>query len=250
MSTLTVVQARMSSERLPGKALMDVGGKPVLQHVLCRVQQADVGPFVVATSARGADNPIADLCALLDVPCLRGSERDVLDRFYLTAKHFGNDHEDDVVVRVTADCPLLCPSLLREVVERQPSDPSDPVFNDPADYVGVHGAPNGFGQECLRFGALEQAWQEADSAYDREHVVPFIEDDPEAHGFRRAYVEADEALRSRSHFRLTVDDEGDLELLRRLYGVTGGALFGLSSREILAAVESDQALTALAARRL
>lgn len=239
MTTLTIVQARMGSERLPGKVLADMGGQPVLQRVLCRAAAADLGPIVVATSARVRDYPIADLCDQLGVECFRGPHIDVLRRFYLCALEHGLDDED-VVVRVTADCPLLCPELLRKVVDtRRRTD---------ADYAGIAGAPDGLAQECFTFAALEKAWAEAVSGYDREHVVTYMLD---GEGwFKCAYATADKALRSRAHFRLTLDTEEDLDLLRDLYAATDGELFGMTSAQILDAVAGDAALAAMAVRPL
>lgn len=238
MTTLTIIQARTGSQRLPGKALADVGDKTVLERVIDRATLADLGPLVVATSARAADNAIEDLCLMVGVPCYRSSEHDVLNRFYRTAVHYQAVGDDAVIVRVTADCPLLCPHLLGSVAA---------LCQTGLDYVGVSGAPNGLGQEAFSFGALEDAWAEARSADDREHVVPFIEDDPKR--FQVEYVQADEALRSRAHWRLTVDEAEDLDLLRRLYDATLGELFTLDSHAVLEAVEADAGMLALATRQ-
>lgn len=238
MTTLTIVQARMGSTRLPGKVMAEIGGQPVLRHVLGRVVQACISPIVVATSARGSDQPIADLCDELAIPCYRSSEHDVLNRFYRAAKHHGADQPDDTIVRVTADCPLLCPELLRATV-----DLHEAVG---ADYTGVQGAPEGFGQEAIRFAALEQAWQEARTPSDREHVIPFIQDDPDR--FRVAYVEAPDFMFRGQRLRFTVDTQEDVDLLNILYGVTCGRLFQMGSRQILDAVRSDTAAYALASR--
>lgn len=239
MTTLTIVQARMSSQRLPGKVLKDIGGNTVLERVLARLSlcEADLGQTIVACSARGTDNPIAALCHRIGVPCYRSSEHDVLNRFYQAAIHYG---PADTIIRVTADCPLLCPELLDAVALLMEVMPR-------LDYVGVANAPNGFGQEAVSFRALEQAWYEAKTPLDREHVITYIENRPKQ--FHVRYIEPDGWMQQRSHWRLTLDDQDDLDLLRRLYGMTGGRLFELSSREILDAVAADERLTALAARR-
>lgn len=240
MKTLTIIQARTGSARLPGKALAEIGDRSILEHVIARTRSANLdGELIVATSARAADNPIADLCVMVGVDCYRSSERDVLNRFYRAAVH-NELADDDVIVRVTADCPLLCPVLLDATVTLMQSLSG-------LDYAGVKGAPNGLGQEAVRFGALKQAWEEATMPDDREHVITFVEDNPDRFGL--AYVEADDWMRERSHWRLTVDDLEDLELLQRLYGMTDGRLFELGSREIVDAVAADEALTALASRQ-
>lgn len=241
MSTLTIVQARLGSQRLPGKALADVGGKTVLERVIERAQmtQADLGRVVVATSARTPDNAIAELCEMVGVECYRSSEHDVLNRFYRVAVHCQNIDPGDTIVRITADCPLLCPELLTATVRLRE------LLS--ADYVGVYGAPNGLGQEALSFAALETAWVEAEMPEDREHVITFVEDAPDR--FTVKYVAASEALQARAHWRLTLDDADDLDLLRRLFDATGGALFEMRSEDILALVDADVGLLALAERR-
>lgn len=239
MTTLTVIQARTGSTRLPGKVLADIGGKPLLQRVIERAQTADLGPLTVATTARAHDNAIADLCVMLGVDCYRSSERDVLNRFYRAAVHHQVIEQDDAIVRVTADCPLLCPELLTSTVMAL-----DALA---VDYVGVNGAPNGLGQESMTFGALEEAWAEAETQHDREHVITYIEDRPD--DFQVRYVEAEDWMRSRAHWRLTVDDQDDLDLMRRLFDATGGELFALDSRAVLEAVEADAGMLALATRR-
>lgn len=225
MATLTLVQARMGSTRLPGKALADIGGKPVLGRVIDRLElcDEDLGRIIVATSAKAADNAIADLCLLLGVDCYRSSEHDVLNRFYRAAVHHQASEPDDVIVRITADCPLLCPDLLAATIRL--------LRATEADYVGAAGAPVGFGQEAFTFAALERAWLEATLPEDREHVVTYIEGQPDE--FRVAYVEAEDWMRSRSHWRFTLDEQGDLDWLRDLYGRTDGRLFEMTSAEIL-----------------
>lgn len=241
MTTLTVIQARLGSTRLPGKALADIGGKTILERVIdrARMAEADIGQVVVATSARAVDNEIQYACEMIGVDCYRSSELDVLNRFYRTAIRYQAVKQHDTIVRVTADCPLLCPELLTSTVMAL-----DALA---ADYVGVNGAPNGLGQEALSFGALEEAWAEATTTHDREHVITFIEDRPA--DFEVAYVEAEDWMRSRAHWRLTVDEQDDLDLMRRLFDATSGDLFNLSSLAVLEAVEADAEMLALATRQ-
>lgn len=228
MTTLTLIQARLGSTRLPGKVLADIGGKSVLERVIGRLLRCDedLGRIVVATSAKAGDNAIADACMMIGVDCYRSSEHDVLNRFYRAAVHHQACEDADVIVRITSDCPLLCPDLLAATVRL--------LRATGADYAGVAGAPVGFGQEALTFRALETSWAHATIPDDREHVITFVENQPDM--FKLAYVEADESLRSRSHFRLTLDTQDDLELLRDLYDRTDGALFEMTSSEILDAV--------------
>src|SRR6185437_13690870 len=113
LRVVAIIQARMGSSRFPGKTLASLNGRPVLAHVVERVKQAaTVDHVVVATSELPGDDPIATHCAHAGVSCFRGSESDVLDRFYQAAKEFSAD----VVVRVTADCPLIDAKVIDKIV--------------------------------------------------------------------------------------------------------------------------------------
>lgn len=112
--TVAIIQGRMGSSRLPGKVLLDIAGKPMLQHVIERTRRArTLDAVVVATSSDPSDDPIASFCADMDVPCSRGSLHDVLDRYYQAAK----EHNAGGIVRITADCPMIDPDLIDETVK-------------------------------------------------------------------------------------------------------------------------------------
>lgn len=225
--TLTVIQARMTSTRLPGKALIRVGNRTILEwvwHRLCKCE-ADIGKVIVATSAEKSDDPISRLCLRNHVPCYRGAKDDVLDRFY----HAVRFHDADPVIRVTADCPLLCPELLDRMVA---------AYRDAgADYATVHNAPTGLVQEMLSRRALDESWAQASTPFDREHVVTWLLDG--GHGYKLVSVNAGFP---QAGWDLSVDTPKDLGLLRRLYEVTNGRLFDLDAGQIIQAVEADQGL--------
>ncbi len=175
MKTVAVVQARMTSERLPGKALIEVNGKPILQHVVDRVRQAKlVDHVVVATSTDLTDDPIVEWCNVYGVSCYRGSLTDVLDRYYQCATLYNADN----IARITADCPLLNPPLLDQTIFA--------LTHNRADYADTQGWPNGIGQESFTTTALERTWREATDRYDREHVVPYMTEP--ANGFSRVTI--------------------------------------------------------------
>ena len=122
MKAGAVIQARMGSRRLPGKALADLAGRPLLERVVERVRRARNLAFVgVATSDQAADDAIEGFCTERGIPCLRGPEGDVLGRITLAARHW----ELDPVVRITGDCPFVCPELIDELVEQMQSDRAD-----------------------------------------------------------------------------------------------------------------------------
>jgi glutamate-1-semialdehyde 2,1-aminomutase/spore coat polysaccharide biosynthesis protein SpsF len=166
MKTVAIVQARMGSTRLPGKVLLDLAGQPVLAWVV-RASRAALGidAVWVATSTAAADDAVATWCAANAVPCHRGSERDVLDRYAGAAR----DSSADVVVRLTADCPLLDPAVVAQTVRLRAVTNAAYASNvDPPTW------PDGLDCEVMTAEALFTAANEAMRDIDREHVTPFI----------------------------------------------------------------------------
>ncbi len=201
---LAVIQARMGSSRFPGKVLEDLQGRPMLWHVVNRVRQARrVDKVVVATTDRRVDDPIAQFCEHEGVACFRGSEQDVLDRFYQAAKL----DRADVIVRITADCPLIDPAVIDKVVARFEQGDCDYVSN-----VFRYTYPDGLDTEVFSIAALEQAWRETGKPSEREHVTPYLRTDK----FRTANVESEIPV-SPVEFRWTVDHPSDLEFVRKVY---------------------------------
>jgi glutamate-1-semialdehyde-2,1-aminomutase len=193
----------MASTRLPGKVLLDVAGKPMLAHVVGRLQRAtSVDDVVVATSSAAADNPVSDYCAAQDFACFRGDEYDVLDRFYRAA----TERNADVVVRVTADCPLIDPDVVDRAVA---------LFRQGADYVSTRHPPfpDGVDVEVFSMASLERAWRETTSATDREHVTPSLR---RADDLRRALLDDAPPLPPGGD-RWTVDEQRDLDFVRAVY---------------------------------
>ena len=206
MKRAAIVQARTGSTRLPGKVLMKLAGKPVLYRVIERLRCCrELDEIVVATSDRENDEAIAALCRELEIFCFRGSENDVLDRFFRTARTVGAE----IIVRITADCPLLDPRLLdRMMLEFQSRKP-------PVDYLSntlKRTFPRGLDAEIFTARALEKAWREASHPAEREHVTPYIYHHPES--FRRAGFTNPEDLSAQ---RWTLDTAEDFQLLSAIY---------------------------------
>jgi glutamate-1-semialdehyde aminotransferase/spore coat polysaccharide biosynthesis protein SpsF (cytidylyltransferase family) len=194
----------MGSSRFPGKVLEDLSGRPMLWHVVDRVRGARrVERVVVATTDRAVDDPIARFCAQENIACFRGDEQDVLDRFYQAARA---DHAD-VVVRITADCPLIDPEVIDKVVERFQRGDCDYVSN-----AIRYTYPDGLDTEVFSFAALERAWREAGKPSEREHVTPYLRTGK----FRVANVESEIPV-SPAQYRWTVDHPADLEFVRKVY---------------------------------
>jgi spore coat polysaccharide biosynthesis protein SpsF len=216
MRTVAIIQARMASTRLPGKILADIAGQPLLYHVLKRAQQARTLDLVtVATTDRSSDEPTELCCLNLGVPCFRGNEVDVLDRYYRAAEKFAAE----AVVRLTADCPLLDPQVVDKGVVFFQSGSYDYVCNDqPPTY------PDGLDVEVFRHDALARAWREARLPSEREHVTPYIWKQPELFHLGRFDNDTDY-----SNLRWTVDEPADLDFVRRVYAHFGAtAQFGMA----------------------
>lgn len=204
---VAVVQARMSSSRLPGKVLETIAGLPMVALVVDRVRQAkSVDRTLVATSVDASDDPIAEVCRQNEIPIARGSLNDVLDRFYHAAKAEGADW----VVRITADCPLIDPDVIDGVVELAIEKSADYTSN----CIPKPTFPDGLDVEVCAFSALEKSWCETNDAKrpaDREHVTTRLRLDP---GYVRAAFANDSDL---GDLRWTVDEPADLAFVRAIY---------------------------------
>jgi spore coat polysaccharide biosynthesis protein SpsF len=199
-----ILQARMSSTRLPGKVLKPILGTPMLARQLERLLRCPaLDELQVATSEQADDDPIRDLCQSVGVACFRGQLDDVLDRFYRCAQGAGADH----VVRLTGDCPLADPALIAELV--------DFYFRRDIDYASncrPPSLPDGLDAEIFTFKALAEAWSEACDPHSREHVVPFIVRQPQR--FAAANWNYTEDL---SKLRWTVDEPEDFAFVTKVY---------------------------------
>ena len=215
MRTVAIIQARMQATRLPGKVLADLEGKPVLRRVVDRARRAStLDAVVVATSDNPADDVLAGFCREFGTDCFRGSRDDVLDRYRRAAECF----QAEVVVRLTADCPLLDPQVIDRVVRAYGQGEFDYVSNAlECTY------PDGLDTEVFSYKSLERAWREARRQSEREHVSSYITRHPEL--FRLHNVLCDEDL---SDLRWTVDEPEDLEFVRAVYRGCGPGPFGMS----------------------
>jgi spore coat polysaccharide biosynthesis protein SpsF len=225
---IAIVQARMGSSRLPGKVLLDIAGGPMLARVVARTSRATtVDQVLVATTTDGSDDPIAACCDSMGVSCTRGSLHDVLDRYYQAAKPAGSD----VVVRITADCPVIDPLLVDDCVRALLEGSFDFTCNRlPPPFTRTY--PIGLDTEVCTFAALERAWQEADEIFHREHVMPYLYEGVELkavsnqlsagvsqRGFKIAQLHYSKDYGA---YRWTVDTPEDLEFMRQVYARFAG----------------------------
>ena len=211
MHTVAIIQARMSSSRLPGKVLKSVVGKPMLGHIVERLSWVPaINKIVVATSGEATDQPIYEFCQQNSIICYRGSLNDVLDRFYQTALKYGAD----AVIRITGDCPCVDPELVTKLINLFQRGNYDHVgIATGAGAIFDEGRfPNGLDAECFRFESLEKAWREATEAADREHVTPYIWRNKNI--FKCGSLKPDKDY---SNIRLSVDHREDFELATEIF---------------------------------
>lgn len=200
---VAIVQARMSSTRLPGKVLKPLGSKPALASVIHQLSGSQhIKHIILATSIDVTDDPLIQWARRAKVEYMRGSLQDVLDRYYRTALHC----KADVIVRITADCPLLDPTVVDKVIERFLQGDCDYASNvNPPTY------PDGLDNEVMSFAALERSWKEASHPAEREHVTLYIRNHPKL--FTLANVANDQDF---SKMRWTLDTPEDYAFLNRV----------------------------------
>jgi spore coat polysaccharide biosynthesis protein SpsF len=201
---LTILQARVSSKRLPAKVLKPILQRPMLELQIERVLRSRrIDHLIIATSTDSTDDEIEALCRGIYAVCFRGSLQDVLDRYYQATRVWKPEH----IVRITGDCPLIDPAVIDEVISFYLSGGYDYVSNtlEPT-------FPEGLDVEIFRCYALEEAWKEARLPSQREHVTPFIYQRPDR--YRIGQYKNPEDL---SHLRWTVDEPEDFDLASKIY---------------------------------
>jgi len=218
-----IIQGRMSSSRLPGKILADIAGQPMLTRVYVRTSRAaTITETVFATTTDPTDDPVAEYCDFAGIPFTRGNLRDVLDRYYQTAKAFNAN----VIVRITADCPVIDPVLIDDCVNTLLEDEYDFVCNRlPPPFGRTY--PIGLDTEVCTFAALETAWKDAKETFHREHVMPYLYERIELsavncqlsegvspRGFKIAQLHHTTDF---GDYRWTVDTPEDLEFMQQIY---------------------------------
>ena len=277
LNKLVIIQARMSSSRLPGKVLIDIAGKPMLLHMLERVQKANsIDGVLLATTTDSSDDVLEQFCHRQSLHCYRGSLPDVLDRYYQAATHF----HADVIIRLTADCPLIDPHVidlnvsaflglpipetpLPSTLIPDPYSPSAAPFHFAANRLPPpwkRTLPIGLDVEVCSFDALERAWREAHEPYQREHVMPYlyegvsfqkstlptknswyIQPGNTPRGFKVVLLNHDPDFGS---LRWTVDTPTDLEFIRQVYARFEGQMY-FSWLDVLALLEKEPELAAI-----
>jgi spore coat polysaccharide biosynthesis protein SpsF len=198
-----IVQARLGSTRLPKKVLLNIDEKnSTLSYVINQLKNCrKIDKIIVATTNLKEDDDIEKAVKKLDIECFRGSEKDVLDRYYNCAKQF----RFDIVVRITSDCPLIDPEIVDQVIEN-----FDPRIEDYISNTLENSFPKGLDVEVFTFLALERAWRESKLPSEREHVTQFIRNNND---FRIKNFKNKENI---SNLRWTLDRKEDLEFIRQI----------------------------------
>ena len=259
--TVAIIQARMGSSRLPGKVLMDIAGRPMLGWVFERASQASrVDAVVLATTTDPSDDPVAAYCQSHGYAFTRGSLGDVLDRYYQAARV----NHAEVVVRITADCPLIDPGLIDDVIgvflgappqiasRLEISEAGDPGLRQaayPFDFAAnrlpppfTRSYPIGLDVEVCSFQALERAWKETSQGYEREHVMPYLYSQPGRFRFVQLHHAPDYGS-----LRWTVDTPQDLSLIRAIFQRLSDPLTS-TWLDVLHIIQGDPHLTELNAQ--
>ncbi|MBS0334356.1 MAG: glycosyltransferase family protein [Proteobacteria bacterium] len=203
---LAILQARMTSSRLPGKVMAPVLGEPMIGRQVERLRRSQrIDKLIVATSTDPSDDPLAAYLESLELTVFRGALGDVLDRYAQAARLFPRAA---AVVRLTADCPLTDPELIDKVIDHHHAVGADYTSNT----LGSRTYPHGLDAEVVRPEALQEAADLAADPYEREHVTPYIYRRPET--YRLAGVARHDSL---ARLRWTVDLPSDLAFVRDVY---------------------------------
>lgn len=205
LKVAAIIQARMGSTRLPGKILKTVNGKTLLEYQIERVKLAiSIDQIIIATTIKESEQPLVALCEKLGLDYYRGSEQDVLSRYYEAAKKY----DVDVIVRLTSDCPIIDPVVIDTVVNHFLNNQSS------VDYVSntlERTYPRGLDTEVFSFAALNKASKEAVLPRDKEHVTAYFYTNPDLFKLQSVKNEHDYGS-----YRWTVDTEEDFELIQLL----------------------------------
>jgi glutamate-1-semialdehyde 2,1-aminomutase len=203
MKTLAIVQARMGSTRLPGKVLIPIADRPIIELLLTRLSKSkEIDEIIVATSINSQNDQLQLVVESLGYKCTRGSENDVLDRFYQSAKSL----KADIVVRITGDCPLVDSALVDQCIQGFKKSQVDFFSNTrPMTY------PDGLDVEIMTFNSIDRANKETNSSFDREHVTPYI---CNSDSFSKSSMQYTEDL---SNQRWTVDEPEDLIVVTNVF---------------------------------
>lgn len=208
MKKVAIIQTRMGSTRLPGKVMKIIMDKPIIEHVVNRVKASkEIDDIIIATTTKKEDDIIVEEAQKLNVKYFRGSENDVLSRYYYAAKEVNAD----IVIRITSDCPLIDPQIIDKIIKLF----IETSKKEKIDYLSntiERTYPRGLDVEVFNFETLEKAFKEADRPYQREHVTPYIYENPEIFKIKQIKNNVDY-----SNYRWTLDTIEDFKVIKIIY---------------------------------
>lgn len=226
MTVTAIIQARMGSSRLPGKVLKEINGKPLLLHQINRLKKCrKIDNLVVATTLENQDNQLVEFCNKYNINVFRGSEENVLERYYGAWNQFGGE----TIVRLTSDCPIIDPDIVDETINYF-------LIND-FDYVSntlERTFPRGLDTEVFTAKALKNSYKFAILDRDKEHVTPYIYTNSDK--FRLGCYKGKENY---SKYRWTVDTKEDFELINLLLNVYKGKETDLKLKDAIKLMEAN-----------
>lgn len=213
LNTIIVTQARMASTRLPGKIMLEIEGKTLLEIHISRLKKSkEADAILIATTLSEKDAKVVEMANKFNVFSFRGSENDVLDRFYQATKPFNPEW----VVRVTSDCPLIDPELVDQVITFAKENSFDYCSN-----ILIEKFPDGQDIEVFKFKSLEYAWGNATLDSEREHVTPFLRNNIIGKGLSIFKAQNFDCDNDYSKIRMTVDENQDFELVKSVVNSLG-----------------------------
>lgn len=223
-----IIQARCGSTRLPNKILLPLGSKRVLEHVIERAMAIkSIDEVIIATTKGAGDDVVEKIARNMGASIYRGSEHDVLDRYYKAAMKAQATH----VMRITADCPLLDPDVCNQLVEK--------MITEKADYGGIGGFPHGLDCEFFTMELLAQAHKAATSKEDREHVTLWMK---RHEAIKKSYLRVDDGHDYKSH-RWTIDYPEDYEFLQAVFSLKEGDEKVYSFRDVIEILAANSHLS-------
>ena len=211
MNTLAIIQARMSSTRLPGKVLKKIGKKPLIKFLIDRLKKSELtDSIVVACTNNKSDDVLVDYLKLQGISCYRGDEHNVLKRFHDCAK----SKKAKYIVRITADCPFIDPEIVDSCIKKIKQGNFDYVSN-----TQIRTFPDGLDVAVFKMSALIDAYKNSKSAYEKEHVTPYLKN--------KSHISKSDIRKDIDHsnIRITVDEEVDLKVIRDIYKNIGNETF-------------------------
>lgn len=227
-----MIQARMGSTRLPGKVMKDIMGSPILEHLINRVKSSEMFDDIIVVSSDSPENrAISDFCKENNVNFFAGNEEDVLDRFY-QAGLFYNLKDDDIIIRITGDCPLIDPLIIDNIINQHVDENNDYTSN-----VIIRSFPDGLDCEVFNFSVLKDIWEKSNLKSEREHVTLYIRNNLDSYKIGD-YVNDNDL----SNLRWTLDEKEDFIFINSIYEKLFDKVNLFSTSDILDLLEREPEL--------